>query len=219
MKWCSIVFLASEVHRSYVIAQRDCSVTYRFSRFFVIDTESLAFDMYKVSFLHIACTSFPDRRSAPAFHCLRVLRMVSYPVTHPVCVKWDLTKTRVTFNRPSSRSKDCRRGSLIGLNKFGRTTCGRRVRVCTHSVLRQHHQHVLQMWGCVLSCECDKTYHLSTQRVEIGRENAVQEFNKFTLVHWEFQLSFAENNLYVWLLARLILWIVMCRNKFYKRFS
>lgn len=97
-----------------------------------------------------------------------------------VCVKWELTKTRVTFNRLSSRSKDCRRGSLIGLNKFERTTCVnasvyKRMLVCRRfSVFVDTANTRCSKRENAFSCECDKTYNLlrivSMQRVEIECE-------------------------------------------------
>lgn len=156
--------------------------SYRFSRFLVIDTKSSDFDIYKASSL---TQRMPRFQIGVACRCLQILQMVSYPITHPVCVKWELTKTRVTFNRPSRRSKDCRRSSLIGLNKFGRTTSEQCVFVCcvyrvsssnspsTHVANVRMHSRVNVIRRAV-SCA------VSTQRVEIGREGVVQEFNKLT---------------------------------------
>lgn len=123
-EWYSIAvytFVTNKIHRPVGTSLHDETIlSYRFSQFLVIDTKSPDFDIYKASSL---TQRKPCFQIGVACRCLPVLQMVSYPVTHPVCVKWELTKTRVTFNRPSSRSKDCRWGSLIGLNKFGRTTC------------------------------------------------------------------------------------------------
>lgn len=71
MEWCSIAFLTSEIRRAGRTSSHDETVpsSYRFSRFFVIDTESLAFDTYKVSSLHTACDVFRDRRCLPLPLC------------------------------------------------------------------------------------------------------------------------------------------------------